>query len=38
MLYIKIKIEININNDKLLEIICKHMGNKKGEGEGILLK
>jgi len=38
MLYIKIKIEININNDKQLKIICKHMKNKKGEGEEILLK
>jgi hypothetical protein len=33
MLYSKIKIEIDINNDELLEIIWKHMREmKRGRG------
>ncbi len=38
MLYDKIKIEININNDELLETIWEHMRKiKREEGEGIIL-
>jgi hypothetical protein len=34
MLYIKIKIEININNDELLKIIWEHMKEIKRGWEG----
>ncbi len=38
MLYSKIKIEIDRNNDKLLEFIWKDMREmKRGRGEGIIL-
>jgi hypothetical protein len=38
MFYIKIKFEIDIDNDEKLEIIWKHMKKiKRGEEGGILL-
>jgi hypothetical protein len=38
MLYSKIKIEIDINNDELLEFIWKDTREmKRGRGEGIIL-
>ncbi len=35
MLYRKIKIEIDTNNDELLETIWEHMKEIKGSGRGI---
>jgi hypothetical protein len=37
MLYIKIKFEIDIDNNEKLEIIWKHMKKKREEEGGILL-